>query len=79
MSVIDKVQALGIPEDQYVVIGSGLLDARGLREVSDVGLVVTDGLFDRLSQDKRFRKEHRNLEKYRRDITLLRERLRHDE
>ncbi|MBH1980246.1 hypothetical protein I8H89_01875 [Candidatus Saccharibacteria bacterium] len=129
MSVIDKVRALDLPDDQYVVIGSGLLDAWDLRETSDVDLVVSDELFDKLAQDRRFSpgekhgdrflewddyevfdnwgaegafdqlyatsivvegvrfvapsyliawKEKRNWEKDRRDISLLRERLRHD-
>jgi len=54
MSVVDKVRALALPNDQYVVIGSGLLDAWNLREASDVDMVVTDALFDELSQDARF-------------------------
>ena len=54
MSVIDKVAALHLPEDHYVVIGSGLLDAWGLREASDVDLVVSDELYDQLSKDERF-------------------------
>ena len=55
MSVIDKMRALDLPSDQYVVIGSGLLDAWGLRKSSDVDLVVSDELFDQLALDPRFR------------------------
>ena len=130
MSVIDKVRALDAPHDQLVVIGSGLLDVWGFREASDVDLVVSNELYEKLSRDDRFVsgekrgdrflawgeyevfdnwgenasfsqlyaqsivvdgvhfvapdyliawKQQRNWEKDRRDITLLKERLRHDE
>lgn len=51
MSIIDRVQKLNIPLDQTVVIGSGVLDALGLREAGDVDLVLSPQLFDTLSQD----------------------------
>lgn len=54
MSVIDKVQALQLPDDQYVVIGSGLLDAWGLRESHDVDLVVSGELFESLARSGRY-------------------------
>lgn len=56
MSVIARAKQLGIPSDQYVVIGSGLLDAWGLRAAADVDLVVSDEVFDRLSRDETFEK-----------------------
>lgn len=50
MSIVDRVQKLNIPLDQTVVIGSGVLDALGLREAGDVDLVLSPKLFDRLCQ-----------------------------
>lgn len=54
MSVLTQVKQLGLPLDQMVVIGSGLLDAWGLRASSDVDIVVSTAVFDKLAQDERF-------------------------
>ncbi|MDB5165391.1 MAG: hypothetical protein JWM00_281 [Candidatus Saccharibacteria bacterium] len=49
MSILTRIQALGLPADQIIVIGSGLLDAYGLRQANDIDLVVTAELFAKLS------------------------------
>ena len=54
MSAVDKVRVLDLPPDQYVVIGSGLLDAWGLRESHDVDLVVSEKLFATLARTEAF-------------------------
>lgn len=54
MSVIDKVRDLNLPDDQYVVIGSGLLDAWGLRQSNDIDLVVSAAQFDMLARDEKY-------------------------
>lgn len=46
MRFSDKVKALGLPLEQIVVIGSGLLDQLGLREARDIDLVVTTEVLD---------------------------------
>lgn len=43
-----KVKQLALPSGEYVVIGSGLLDALGLRESRDLDLVVSDDLYQKL-------------------------------
>lgn len=48
MSIIERVTALGLPLDEIVVIGSGLLDALQLRVSNDVDLVVSESVFERL-------------------------------
>jgi hypothetical protein len=50
MTIIERVQQLNVPLDQTVVIGSGVLDALGLRAAGDVDLVVSSELFETLSQ-----------------------------
>ena len=47
-SIVDKVKALGLPVGEYVVIGSGLLDAWGLRQSHDIDFVVSARLFKEL-------------------------------
>jgi predicted nuclease of predicted toxin-antitoxin system len=46
--VVKKVRALDIPAHDYVVIGSGLLDALGLRQAHDLDLAVSSQLFKEL-------------------------------
>lgn len=48
MSIVQRVKLLHLPLDQLVVIGSGVVDALGLRRSSDIDLVVSDELFVRL-------------------------------
>lgn len=49
MTIIDRVKSTGVPLDSCIVIGSGLLDALGLREAGDIDLVVSQELFDTLN------------------------------
>lgn len=54
MRIIDRVRALELPADEAVVIGSGVLDALGLRQSGDVDLVVTPHCFERFKKDSRW-------------------------
>ena len=47
-AIVQRVQQLGLPLDQFVVIGSGLLDAVGIRAADDIDLVLRADLFARL-------------------------------
>ena len=48
--VIRELRALSLPEDQYVVVGGGVLALLGLRDTEDIDLVVTEGLFNQLHE-----------------------------
>lgn len=48
MSIIDRFHQLGVPADQSVIIGSGILDALALRPSRDIDLVVSSDLFTSL-------------------------------
>lgn len=54
MSIINRVRALELPPHDFVVIGSGVLDALQLREAGDVDLVMSSDLFTRLQRDERW-------------------------
>lgn len=45
---IDKVRGLGLPLDECIVIGSGILDQLGLRQAADIDLVVSEELHSQL-------------------------------
>lgn len=48
MTIIQRIKDLNFPFDKFVVIGSGLLDAYGLRSADDIDLVVSDELYESL-------------------------------
>lgn len=64
MSILTRIRALGLPEDQIVVIGGGLLDAYGLREANDIDLVVTAALFGELEASGAYEKGMKGDEAY---------------
>ena len=48
-SIIDRVKTLGLPESEFIVIGSGVMDVLGLRESHDIDLVASKALFTQLA------------------------------
>lgn len=48
MTITERVRALNLPVTDYIVTCSGVLDALGLREASDIDLVVSEPLFEQL-------------------------------
>ena len=47
----DRVIATGLPLDQIIVIGSGILDTLGIRTTDDIDMAVAKELFETLQQD----------------------------
>ncbi len=50
MSIISKLRGIDLHPDDYVVIGSGILDALKIRESNDVDIVVDRKIFEDLRQ-----------------------------
>ena len=48
MNIFEEVEKLHFPKDEFMVLGSGILDALGIREVGDVDLLIKPELFERL-------------------------------
>lgn len=46
--MIETIKQLNLPTGEFVVVGSGLLDALDLRTSDDVDLVVSEDLYNRL-------------------------------
>lgn len=64
MSIIKRLQTLQLPPEEFVVIGSGVLDALELRESDDIDLAVSDTLFDQLKQRRGWRSMYKEGEEY---------------
>jgi len=57
MDIFKKLKELNLPEGKYVVIGSGLLAALGLREANDLDLLVSADLLAGLIKSGRYIKK----------------------
>ena len=51
MNLFAEIKKLNFPLDQYIVVGSGPIVARGLRMTNDVDIVVTPELFEKCKTD----------------------------
>ena len=49
-----ELAKLGLSAENSVIIGSGILDALGIRKSGDVDVVVDSGDYERLSEDSHF-------------------------
>jgi len=47
-SVLDELKELGLPNGSFMVMGSGILDALGIRKANDVDLVVSSDVYAQL-------------------------------
>lgn len=45
MNFKERILELNLPNDSYVVVGSGILNALGIRESDDIDLVVTEQVY----------------------------------
>ncbi len=50
MNIKQKIAELHLVEGSYVVVGSGILGALGIRESSDIDLVVTEDTYQSIKQ-----------------------------
>ncbi len=59
MSIIERIKKLDLPFGHYVVIGSGPLDALGIRPANDIDIAVTPELFAALRATGEWEEETR--------------------
>lgn len=55
MGIVGRVKETGLPLNELVVIGSGVLDALKLRAADDIDMVVTGELFDKLRRNDSYK------------------------
>lgn len=56
-NIFEKAKELNLPFGKYVIVGSGLLDALGIRPASDIDIAVTKDLYEELKKDNTWQKE----------------------
>jgi len=49
--LVAQLDALNLPRDQYVIVGSGAMAAHEIREANDFDVLVSMDLWDKLSKD----------------------------
>ncbi|MFZ3043817.1 MAG: hypothetical protein WA058_01775 [Minisyncoccia bacterium] len=59
MNIIDKAKELNLPAGEYVIVGSGPLDALGIRTAGDLDIAVTPKLFVQLQATGEWEEEER--------------------
>ena len=50
IDIYQEIEQLDLPPGEYVVLGSGVLGALGIRDIADVDLLVRPRLFDQLRE-----------------------------
>jgi len=78
MGIFKKLKELDFPLGEYVLVGSGPLAARGIREASDLDIAVTDKLWRQLFDSGDYKTEERYgrlflAKKNRNDIDIIKQ------
>ncbi|MDO8451811.1 MAG: zinc ABC transporter substrate-binding protein, partial [bacterium] len=47
MNIFSEIRKLNFPPEQYIVVGSGVMAAKGIRKTKDLDIVVTPELFEK--------------------------------
>lgn len=50
MDIFTEIRQLDLPAGEYVVLGSGVLAALGIRDIADIDLLVSPRLFNQLRE-----------------------------
>ncbi|MBL7045767.1 MAG: hypothetical protein ISR99_01935 [Parcubacteria group bacterium] len=59
MQIIERIQNIGLPEKQFVVMGSANLEVKGIRKAKDIDIMVKKDLFDELRKDSSWEYFHK--------------------
>ncbi|OGZ06094.1 MAG: hypothetical protein A2845_01615 [Candidatus Lloydbacteria bacterium RIFCSPHIGHO2_01_FULL_49_22] len=59
MNIVERVKKLDLPAGEYVVVGSGILDALHIREAQDIDIAVVPALLARLRAKGGWEEEER--------------------
>ena len=51
MDIFTEVKKLNLPLGKYVVVGSGIMAAKGIRIINDVDVLATADIFEKISKE----------------------------
>ena len=55
MNLIDEIKKLNFQSDDFIIVGSGPMVIRGLKELNDIDIIVSRELFDECKKDDRWK------------------------
>jgi len=55
MKIIQKIKELNLPLNQYIIVGSGPMAVRELKEFNDIDIVVNNSLFNECKKDRKWK------------------------
>jgi predicted acylesterase/phospholipase RssA len=50
-SLFERIQSLGLPQGEYIVVGSSILELKGIRKANDIDILVKREVFDAFKKD----------------------------
>ncbi|MFM2357492.1 MAG: hypothetical protein RJA61_229 [Candidatus Parcubacteria bacterium] len=51
INIFEEIHKLNFPSDQYIVVGSGIMAVKGIREACDLDIVVSQELFEKCKSE----------------------------
>ena len=60
MNITERIKKLKLPLGQYVIVGSAVLEALGIRSANDIDIAVTPKLFKKLQATGEWEQEERH-------------------
>ncbi|HCC06123.1 TPA: zinc ABC transporter substrate-binding protein [Candidatus Nomurabacteria bacterium] len=51
MDIFEEIKKLNFPKGEYIVVGSGIMKVKGIRDTNDLDIVVTPELFEKCKND----------------------------
>lgn len=56
---IQRVKALNLPEGEFFVCGSAIMDLLGIRKAADIDILVSPRLYEKLEKEDGWKKHHK--------------------
>jgi len=51
MNIFEEIAKLNFPPNQYIIVGSGIMAAKGIREANDLDIIATPELFEKCKSE----------------------------
>jgi hypothetical protein len=59
VEIVEKIKNIGLPDKEFVVMGSAILEAKGIRKAGDLDVMVKKALFDELKKKPGWKYTHK--------------------
>lgn len=51
MNIFEEIEKLNFPNDEFIIVGSGIMAVKGIRDTNDLDIVVSPELFEKCKND----------------------------